>query len=144
MSGSASGEEAGWRHEASWCPRLWMNRLRCSCRFIALSTDPAPCSPCYCTPTGQSWEDAMRRRNLIKLIAGMAAAWPVAAHAQTYPSRPITIVVPFAAGGSFDVPGRLLAGRMSEILRPQVIVQDAARAARLLRADPGGHCAPAP
>src|SRR6266702_4393219 len=34
MSVSASGEAAGWRHDASWWPRLWMNRLRCSCRFM--------------------------------------------------------------------------------------------------------------
>src|SRR6516165_4067473 len=35
MSVSASGEEAGCRHDASWCPRLWMNRLRCNCRVMA-------------------------------------------------------------------------------------------------------------
>ena len=32
---SGSGEAAGWRHAASWWPRLWMNRLRCNCRFMA-------------------------------------------------------------------------------------------------------------
>src|SRR5438105_2705793 len=35
MSVSASGEDAGCRHDASWCPRLCMNRLRCNCRFMA-------------------------------------------------------------------------------------------------------------
>src|SRR5215467_4824995 len=36
MSVSASGEAAGCRHDASWWPRLWMNRLRCNCRVMRL------------------------------------------------------------------------------------------------------------
>src|SRR5262249_58693292 len=37
MSVSASGEAAGCRHDASWWPRLWMNRLRCSWRVMGSS-----------------------------------------------------------------------------------------------------------
>ncbi|MCL7211866.1 hypothetical protein MYD09_23770, partial [Escherichia coli] len=48
------------------------------------------------------------RRNL--LIAGMAAALlPLSARADAYPSRPISLVVPFPAGGSVDLVGRLYA-----------------------------------
>lgn len=77
-------------------------------------------------------KDAMRRRDFIKLIAGMAAARPGAARAQAYPVRPITMVIPFAAGGAFDVVGRILAARMSEILGQQVIVENTTGAAGII------------
>jgi tripartite-type tricarboxylate transporter receptor subunit TctC len=58
----------------------------------------------------------MQRRGFIKVLAAAATIWPVAGLAQTYPSRPITLVVPFAAGGTFDVVGRIIATRMAELL----------------------------
>jgi tripartite-type tricarboxylate transporter receptor subunit TctC len=59
----------------------------------------------------------------------MAAACGTRAN---YPSRPITMVVPFAAGGGLDVLGRILAARMSEILGHQVIVENATGAAGIV------------
>jgi tripartite-type tricarboxylate transporter receptor subunit TctC len=44
--------------------------------------------------------------------------------AQDYPARPITMVIPFAAGGPTDVLGRVVAARMSEILGQQVVVEN--------------------
>jgi tripartite-type tricarboxylate transporter receptor subunit TctC len=87
----------------------------------------------------------MRRRELIKALAVAAAVWPVAAHAQTYPSRPITMVVPFAAGGAFDVLGRIIAARMSELLGQAVIVENTTGAGgiigvnRVIAAKPDGY-----
>jgi tripartite-type tricarboxylate transporter receptor subunit TctC len=43
---------------------------------------------------------------------------------QTYPARPMTMIIPFAAGGPTDVLGRVLAQRMSEILGQQIIVEN--------------------
>src|ERR1700758_866257 len=56
---------------------------------------------------------------------GLAALASVtAASAQTYPSRPITMIIPFAAGGPTDVLGRLVGQRMGEVLGQQVIIEN--------------------
>jgi len=44
--------------------------------------------------------------------------------AQSYPSRPITFIVPFAAGGSIDVAGRQIAGRLSSLIGQSVLVDN--------------------
>jgi len=44
--------------------------------------------------------------------------------AQNYPTRPITMIVPFAPGGAQDVLGRLMAQRMSEILGQQIVIEN--------------------
>jgi tripartite-type tricarboxylate transporter receptor subunit TctC len=76
------------------------------------------------------------------LIAGLLAA----AQAQAaFPERPVTLVVPFAAGGSTDVVARVIAEKMSEDLGQQVIVQNVAGAGGSLgagnvaRAEPDGY-----
>ncbi len=56
------------------------------------------------------------------LAALLAAAG--AASAQNYPAKPMTMIIPFAAGGPTDVLGRVVAQRMSELLGQQVIVEN--------------------
>ena len=46
------------------------------------------------------------------------------ASAQTYPSRPITVIMPFAAGGPADVFARIVTPRMSEILGQQIVIEN--------------------
>jgi tripartite-type tricarboxylate transporter receptor subunit TctC len=56
-------------------------------------------------------------------IFGALLALTAGAAAQTFPTRPITMVVPFAAGGPADVFGRIIAPRMSETLGQQVVIE---------------------
>jgi tripartite-type tricarboxylate transporter receptor subunit TctC len=87
----------------------------------------------------------MLRRELIQALAVAAVVWPLAAQAQSYPSRPIVMVVPYAAGGTFDVMGRILATRMSELLGQPVIVENTTGAGgiigvnRVVNAAPDGY-----
>ena len=67
------------------------------------------------------------RREFLHLAAG-AAALPAAsrtARAQTYPARPITMVVPYPPGGLTDVIGRILAEGMRTSLGQSVIIEAA-------------------
>src|SRR4030081_2751976 len=71
------------------------------------------------------------RRRFLRLAVGAAmlpALAPMAA-AQSYPSRPVTLVVPFAAGGPVDVLARIMAERMKVSLGQPVIIENVAGAA---------------
>lgn len=68
----------------------------------------------------------MKRRNLLSTVAAAAlAAAPLGAMAQTaYPTKPITVIVPFAAGGPTDALARVLTARMGEALGQTMIVEN--------------------
>ncbi|MGA8610763.1 MAG: tripartite tricarboxylate transporter substrate-binding protein [Xanthobacteraceae bacterium] len=89
----------------------------------------------------------MQRRTFLSLAAG-AAALPTTLNvtlADTYPSRPITIIVPFAAGGATDVLARILGERMRVSLGQPLLVEDVTGAAgsigvtRAVRSPPDGY-----
>jgi len=71
-------------------------------------------------------------RRLALLLAAGAAVWSVAAGAQSYPARPITIVVPYAACGGFDTMARIIGARMGELLGQSVIVENVTGAAGII------------
>ena len=87
------------------------------------------------------------RRGFLHLTAGAAVlpALPRIATAQAYPSRPITMIVPFVPGGATDVIGRMLAERMRASLGQPVIVENVSGATgsigvgRVARAAPDGY-----
>ena len=87
------------------------------------------------------------RRRFLSLAAGAAAlpAFSHGANAQAYPTRPITMVVPFPPGGQTDVIARNVAGRMRAALGQPVIIENVTGAAgtiatgRVVRAAPDGY-----
>ena len=88
----------------------------------------------------------MQRRALLAAVAVSGlAAMPMAAMAQAYPSKPITVVVPFSAGGPTDALARILCQRMGEALGQQMIVENVGGAggtigvAKVARAAPDGY-----
>ncbi len=84
-------------------------------------------------------------RNAVRLLIVMigALATPLAA-AQPWPTRPVTMVVPFAAGGPMDVVGRLMASSLGETLGQQIVIENVGGgggmtgALRVARAAPDG------
>jgi tripartite-type tricarboxylate transporter receptor subunit TctC len=89
----------------------------------------------------------LARRQLLRLAA-VAASLPAVsrvARAQAYPMRPITIVVPFAAGGPNDALGRIIAEQMRASLSRPVIIENVPGAngsvgvGRVVRAAPDGY-----
>ena len=79
-------------------------------------------------PGQSNWEDIQNMKTIVKMIAaGLVAGSALSAAAvvaQDYPTQPVTIVVPFSAGGPTDTVTRLVAAAMSEDLGQQVVVQN--------------------
>jgi tripartite-type tricarboxylate transporter receptor subunit TctC len=68
-------------------------------------------------------------KSLLAITVAAVALGSAAAWANDYPSRPITFIVPYAAGGSNDVLSRVLTGHMSKTLGQPIIVENEAGAA---------------
>src|SRR5258707_10838940 len=87
----------------------------------------------------------MRRRDFIKAAIGTAAAWPISSRAESFPSRPITLIVPFSAGGPTDVLARILADHLRRTLGQTVVIENVTGASgsvagvRPARATPDGY-----
>jgi tripartite-type tricarboxylate transporter receptor subunit TctC len=84
---------------------------------------------------------------ITKAIAAALTALMLAtpAAAQQWPSRPVTMVVPFAAGGPIDVVARIVSPRLSEVLGQQAVVENVGGAggmvgaSRVAKAEPDGY-----
>jgi len=87
----------------------------------------------------------MAQRCLAVFVAVGAAVWSIAVQAQPYPTRPVTTIVRYAAGGAFDVLARLVGARMGELLGQSMIIENVTGAAgiigvqRVINAKPDGY-----
>jgi Tripartite tricarboxylate transporter family receptor len=86
-------------------------------------------------------------RKFLHLAAGAAAvtAFVRIARAQTYPTRPITMIVPYSAGGPTDFSARIVGDHLSRTLGQQIIIENVVGAGgttgttRAMRANPDGY-----
>jgi tripartite-type tricarboxylate transporter receptor subunit TctC len=85
----------------------------------------------------------MRTLAATALVGALALC--AVAQAQEWPTRPITMVVPFGAGGAVDAMARIIAPRLSQILGQQIVIENIggaggmAGAARIAKAPPDGY-----
>jgi len=87
------------------------------------------------------------RRRFLHLAAGAAALplVPRGAHAQSYPTRPVRVIVPFAAAGGADIVARLIGASLSQRLGQPIVVENRPGAGgniateAVVRAAPDGH-----
>lgn len=84
-------------------------------------------------------------KKLLKTVVGIALLSGAVAHAQQYPNKTVTMIVPFAAGGPTDTVARLVAQSMSTQLKQQIIIENVGGAggtigsARVAKAAPDGY-----
>ncbi len=87
----------------------------------------------------------MRLARIATIASLVLAAHIAPSAAQEWPARPVTLVVPYAAGGPVDTIARIVAARLSEILGQQVIVENVGGAGgmtgsnRVAKAEPNGY-----
>ena len=84
-------------------------------------------------------------RKLASLLIFSWALTPLATQAQTYPTKPVTLIVPYAAGGATDAIARIIQDDMSQMLGQQLVIENIGgaggtiAAARAARAAPDGY-----
>src|SRR5260370_21735168 len=123
--------------------RVWRPRLRAAPDDHATATPAALIASALGANVRREKETSMGRT----MIAAAAVVVAVGGHAaaQEWPTRPITLIVPFAAGGGIDVSARIQAQRMGELLGQSNVIQNLGAAAglsggaRVAKAPPDGY-----
>ena len=74
--------------------------------------------------------------------AALSAASASFVHAQSYPTRPVRLIIPFSPGGAADVPGRIIAERLTQALGQQVVVENRPGAGSTIGSEAAARAAP--
>src|SRR5919198_4502518 len=83
------------------------------------------------------------RRTVLKAALALPfLATTLPARAQSWPDKPIKLLVPFAAGGNIDVNGRLMAARLSEVLGQQMVVENRVGGSGIIATEAVARAAP--
>ncbi len=78
----------------------------------------------------------------LRLAAGAVLMAAACATAQTYPTKPVRVIVPFAAGGTFDLVARVVSQRLSELWKQQVVVDNRPGGATILATELAARSSP--
>ena len=81
-------------------------------------------------------------RNYLFLFIFLTSTWAGAGHAQSYPAKPVRLIVPFAAGGGTDLVARTLAQRLTESLGHTFVVENRGGAGGVIGAEVVAKAAP--
>jgi tripartite-type tricarboxylate transporter receptor subunit TctC len=81
-------------------------------------------------------------RTMSAAVLALCCAQVVAATAQDYPARPITLIVPYPAGGGVDVMGRLVGAKLSIALGQQVVIENRGGAGGMIGTRDAARAAP--
>src|SRR5262249_51014201 len=107
--------------------RVWRTRLRPAPDDHATATTAALIASAPGANVGRKKETSMR--TIMIAAATVVVATGGHAAAQEWPTRPITLIVPFAAGGGIDVSARIQAQRMGELLGQSIVIENVGAAA---------------
>src|SRR5688572_5790415 len=87
----------------------------------------------------------MSRQSRLRVSAAafaLACTAAGTAHAQTYPAKPIRMIVPFAPGGNTDIIARVFAPKMGEVLGQQIVIDNRGGAGSTIGTEAAARAAP--
>ena len=70
-------------------------------------------------------------RRIRRVVLPLAFALATSALAQNYPTKPVRVLIPFAAGGAVDTVGRLVSGKLTDAWKQPVVVEKDRKSTRL-------------